>query len=71
MKTNMGSADRTIRLLVAVVLSVIYFLGEEKSGWWLLLPAIACIMALTSIAGFCPLYKVFGINTKTGHKKPA
>jgi hypothetical protein len=71
MKTNMGSADRAIRMLLAVVLSLLYVLGEEKGGWWLLLPIIACIMALTSIAGFCPLYKAFGINTKTGHKKPA
>lgn len=67
----MGSADRTIRMLVAVVLVAVYLLGDARGGWWLLLPVVACIMALTSISGFCPLYKVFGIHTKLGHKKPA
>jgi hypothetical protein len=57
MKCNVGKTDRSIRLIIAVVIGAagIYF-----NSWWGLLAALPL---LTSYAGFCPLYKVLGINT--------
>lgn len=68
MKTNVGLADRIIRLLVAVALYIVYFSGEEKGGWWVLLPVTGSILLASSIVGVSLLYTVFGINTKGGSR---
>lgn len=61
MNKNMGSIDKTIRLLVAAGLVVLYFLGVVEFGTLALV--VAAVFTLTSVISFCPLYTVFGINT--------
>ena len=65
MKKNMGGTDRLLRLIVAGVVIVLYFIGifdnNETLGFVLLI--IAAIFVLTSSVSFCPLYTPFGINT--------
>lgn len=63
MKKNMGLADRLIRLLVAVVIAALYLLNVITGPVALVLLVLAAIFALTSLAGNCPLYSLFGINT--------
>lgn len=72
MKPNMGTADKTIRLIVAVVIAVLYFTGVVSGTLGIVLLALAAVFALTSFISFCPLYAPFGINTgkkktSTGH----
>ena len=69
MKKNMSSADRVIRLLVAVVIAILYFTNMIVGTWGIVLLVLAAVLALTSVVGFCPLYALFGINTgkKTTH----
>lgn len=64
MKSNMGSTDRIIRLVIAVVV-LILFMSDVITGTlgWVLI-AIAAIFTLTSMINFCPLYTVLGISTK-------
>ena len=64
MKSNMGSADRIIRLILALIVLVL-FLTDIISGTlgWILI-AIAAIFTLTSMINFCPLYTFFKISTK-------
>lgn len=64
MKSNMGSTDRFIRLVIAVAV-LILFMTDIISGTfgWILI-AIAAIFTLTSMINFCPLYTVLGISTK-------
>ncbi len=64
MKSNMGSTDRIIRLIVAVVV-LILFMTDVISGTlgWVLI-AVAAVFTLTSMINFCPLYTVLGITTK-------
>ena len=54
---NVGKIDRSIRLIIGVVIAV---LGLYYQSWWGLL---AIIPILTAIFGFCPLYIPFKINT--------
>jgi len=63
MKKNMGIADRVFRLLLVVVFIVLYFQGAITGvlGWSLM--AVSIIFLLTSLAGTCPLYSVFGFST--------
>ena len=61
MKENMGSLDRIIRVIVAVVLVALYF-THIITGIWAI--AVAVIFVGTSMFSFCPLYFPFGISTK-------
>ena len=64
MDKNMGSADKIIRVIIAVAIAIIYFMTDWISGTvGIILLVLASIFVLTSIVGFCPLYKPFGINT--------
>lgn len=63
MKKNMGSADRIIRLLIAIVVGVLYFTGTISGTLGIVLLVLAVIFLLTSFISFCPLYTLFGINT--------
>lgn len=58
MKQNVGSVDRVIRIVIAVIVAVI---GIVFQSWWGLL---ALLPLLTAVVGFCPLYLPFGISTK-------
>ena len=72
MKTNMGRADRYIRIVLAVAIAGLYFGGYLPGGLAIGLLVVAAIFVLTSFVGFCPLYFPFGISTKKrSSSKPA
>lgn len=73
MKKNMGFADRAIRLVVVIVLAALFFTKVLTGVWAIVALAVAIVMLITSLVGFCPLYLPFGLNTLrkkviTGHK---
>jgi hypothetical protein len=71
MKKNMGTADRVLRILIAVAIIAIYFFTNLLSGTVALILLIASgIFIATSFISFCPLYLPFGIST-VGRKKQA
>lgn len=63
MKKNMGSADRIIRVIVAVVLGVLYFTGVISGVLGIVILVISGIFVATSFISFCPIYAPFGIKT--------
>ena len=69
MKKNMGSADRTIRLLVAIVVIGLYITGKITGTTAIVLLALSAIFVLTSLISFCPLYLPFGISTRGKNEK--
>lgn len=64
MKANMGSADRIIRLIIAVVVGVLYYMGIIEGTLGIILLVAAAVFLLTSLVSFCPLYTIFSMNTK-------
>ena len=70
MKTNMGSADRVLRILVAIVIIGLYFTDVISGTLAIIGLVLAGIFILTSFLSFCPLYFPFGISTKKkeGHQ---
>lgn len=64
MKSNMGSIDKVIRILVAVLIGILYFTGQLSGTTAIILLVVAGIFILTSFVGFCPLYAPFNISTK-------
>lgn len=64
MKTNMGSADRLIRVIVALVIAGLYFTHTISGLTATILIILAVVFVLTSVVKTCPLYMPFGISTK-------
>jgi hypothetical protein len=63
MKKNMGTIDKVIRILVAIVIAVLYFTHVISGTLGIILLVLAGVLVLTSLIGFCPLYLPFGLNT--------
>ncbi len=63
MKKNMGSTDKLIRILVAVAAALLVYFEVVSGTLAYILIAIAAIFVLTSLVSFCPIYKLFGMNT--------
>jgi len=57
MKTNVGSLDRILRIVLglAVLGAGLYFKN--------LLGLIGLVPLLTAVIGFCPVYPLLGLNT--------
>jgi hypothetical protein len=69
MKKNMGSADKLIRLMVAAIIVVLYFMGILTGTLGIVFLVIAAVFAVTSFVSFCPLYVPFGFSTAPKQKK--
>ena len=63
MKKNMGTIDKVIRILVAVVVVVLYFTGVISGTLGIILLILAAIFVVTSFLGLCPLYLPFGLSS--------
>lgn len=63
MKKNMGSTDKAIRILIALIIGVLYYSGIISGTTALVLGIFAVIFVLTSLISFCPLYLPLGIST--------
>lgn len=63
MKANMGSLDKTVRIVIAVIIAALYFTGTISGTLGIVLSVLAAVFLLTSFISFCPLYAPFGIST--------
>ena len=68
MKRNMGTIDKTIRILVAVVVVVLYFTHVISGVLAIILLALSAIFVVTSLISFCPLYLPLGLSTRNKEK---
>jgi hypothetical protein len=60
MNANVGGIDRTLRIVVGIVLIALFFVLEGPARYL----AILGLVALgTGLLSFCPLYSVLGIST--------
>jgi len=64
MKTNMGTLDRSIRTVIALVIAVLYFTGQMGGTVAIVLGIIAVAFLVTSSVGWCPMYLPFGLSTR-------
>lgn len=69
MKKNMGTADKIIRVMIAVIVAALYFTKTISGTLGIVLMILAGIFVLTSLISFCPLYTLLGINTCKISKK--
>jgi len=55
---NEGTIDRVVRVALGLAVLSLVFVGPQTPWAW-----IGLVPVVTGLAGWCPLYKVFGIST--------
>lgn len=64
MQRNMGTADRVVRgVLLAPAATIAALAAGAGTLAGVILLVLAAVMLATALAGFCPLYRLFGIDT--------
>lgn len=66
MKKNVGNTDKMIRLIVALVIAVVLFMGKVAitTTLGIILAIVAVVFAVTALVNVCPLYMLVGLNTR-------
>lgn len=59
MTANVGTIDRTLRILLGLALISIAFWGPQTPWGY-----IGLIPLVTAFVSFCPVYRLFGLCTK-------
>ena len=57
MKTNVGSADRALRVMAGLI---VIFIGIDLKSWW---GMVGLLPLATAVIGWCPAYLPFGLST--------
>ena len=55
---NEGTLDRSIRVVLGLILISLVFTGPATPWGW-----VGIVPLTTGVIGFCPLYKIIGLNT--------
>lgn len=67
MTANIGSIDRIVRIILGIVLLAAPFLSGmalfESTTATVISVIVGIVMLATSSMRFCPLYRIFGIQT--------
>ena len=63
MTANMGTLDRTVRIILALVFIAAIALGWVSGVVALVAGVLAAIFIVTSLVRVCPLYLPFGLRT--------
>ncbi len=69
MKSNEGTIDRVIRIIIAIALALLIYFEVVTGTLAIILGIVGAIALITGIVGFCGLYAVFGMST-CAIKKP-
>lgn len=63
MKKNMSSTDSVIRIIIAALITVLFFTKIITGTFAIVMIIVAAIFLATSVIGFCPLYALIGVKT--------
>ena len=64
MKKNMSKTDGIIRIIVALAIVLLWYLGTIGGVLLTVLSVVGVIFIVTGFVNFCPLYAVLGIRTR-------
>jgi uncharacterized membrane protein YtjA (UPF0391 family) len=64
MKCNVGTTDRVIRFVIAIVAAVLYFTEVVTGTAGIVLLVVGAIALLTGLVGRCGLYYPLKISTR-------
>ncbi len=58
MNTNVGNADRILRIIAGIILISLVFVGPKTVWGW-----VGLVPLFTGLFSWCPAYTLFGLNT--------
>ena len=64
MKSNVNTADRIIRVIIAAIVTILYFTNTVTGTLGIVLLAAGAIILLTGAINFCPIDYTLGISTR-------
>lgn len=64
MKTNEGTVDRVLRIIVGIALIAIGVWVVGSQAWIWTLTIVGIVLLVTGIIGWCGIYTLFGVSTK-------
>jgi hypothetical protein len=62
---NEGTADRFLRIVIGAALYALAIAGIPAAPWLYVTLAVGTLLAVTGLVGFCPLYAVLRLSTRT------
>lgn len=65
MEKNVGSGDRTVRIVIALVLVAIIYFGHLTGAAAIICGIVAAGLLLSALLSRCLIYKLAGIDTTT------
>jgi len=68
MKKNMGNTDRVIRILIAAVIAVLFFMNIITGTLGYILLGLGGGFVFTNLIRNCRLYSIFGGNSRSEKK---
>ena len=64
MQSNLGTADKIIRVLLAAIVAIAILTGNLTGQVAIAVGIVVGLLAITAFIGFCPIYATFGWSTK-------
>lgn len=58
MQTNLGTIDRSLRVVAGIVLLSLAFFGPQTAWGY-----IGIVPLITALIGYCPAYRLLGLST--------
>lgn len=70
--TNMGTVDRAVRAVIGIFLVAAPYLFDaalwNNAAIRWAIPLVGLVLVVTALFGFCPAYRVLGINNDNNDK---
>jgi len=63
MKANLGSTDKMVRIIVAIIIAILFFTNVIAGVLGIILLILAGVFVITSLVSFCPIYAIVGLRT--------
>lgn len=63
MKKNIGTTDKIIRIIIAIIALILIVCGVVKGMLAIITGIVGIAMLLTALFSFCGLYTLIGITT--------
>lgn len=63
MKANLGKSDRIIRITISILIIILVVAGFITGIIAHIGVIMAILLIITSVAGYCPIYHIWNLNT--------
>jgi di/tricarboxylate transporter len=64
MKKNIGTVDKVIRILIAVVVVTLYFTNVISGTLAIILLVLSAVLVVTSLISVCPIYLLLSLSSR-------